>query len=74
VRFVFFALLFLNLVYFGWAHWIDAPRPPPVNEAIAHLPQLKMAGELPPAGRPQGHGTQKTTLNDTTAAGPSGRS
>jgi hypothetical protein len=66
VRFVFFALLFLNLAYFAWAHWIDAPRPPPVNEAIAHLPQLKMAGELPPAGRPPGHGTQKTALNDTT--------
>lgn len=66
MRFVFFALLFLNLAYFAWAHWIDAPRPPPVNEAIAHLPQLKMAGELPPAGRPPGHGTQKTALNDTT--------
>jgi hypothetical protein len=65
VHFVFFALLFLNLVYFAWAHWIDAPRPPPVNEAIAHLPQL-MARELPPAGRPPGHGTQKTALNDTT--------
>jgi hypothetical protein len=65
VRFVFFALLFVNLAYFAWSHWIDAPRPPPVNEAIAHLPQLKMAGELPPAGRPPGHGTQKTALNDT---------
>jgi hypothetical protein len=60
VRFVFFALLFLNLAYFAWAHWIDAPRPPPVNEAIAHLPQLKMAGEGPPAGR------AKTALDDTT--------
>jgi hypothetical protein len=66
VRFVFFALLFLNLAYFAWARWIDAPRPPPVNEAIAHLPQLKMAGELPPAGRQPAHGTQKTALNDTT--------
>jgi hypothetical protein len=66
VRFVFFALLFLNLAYFAWAHWIHAPRPPRVNEAIAHLPQLKMAGELPPAGQPPGHGTQKTALNDTT--------
>jgi hypothetical protein len=65
VRFVFFALLFLNLAYFAWAHWIDAPRPPPVNESIAHLPQLKMAGESPPAGTPAGHGTQKTALNDT---------
>jgi hypothetical protein len=67
VRFVFFGLLFLNLAYFAWAHWIDAPRPAPVNEAIAHLPQLKLAGELPPAERPPPHSTQKTALNDTTS-------
>jgi len=65
VRIVFFALLFLNLAYFAWAHWIDAPRPAPVNEAIAHLPQLKMADELAPAERP--HGAQKTALSDTTS-------
>lgn len=67
MRLVFFALLFLNLAYFAWAHWIDAPRPAPVNEAIAHLPQLKMAGELPPEERPPPHRTQKTALNDTTS-------
>ena len=66
MRFVFFALLFANLAYFAWAHWIDAPRPAPVNEAIAHLPQLKMAGEVPPAEQPPAHGTQKTALSDTT--------
>jgi hypothetical protein len=67
VRLVFFALLFLNLAYFAWAHWIDAPRPAAVNEAIAHLPQLKLAGELPPAERPPPHSTQKTALDDTTS-------
>jgi len=66
VRLVFFALLFLNLAYFAWSHWIDAPRPAPVNEAIAHLPQLKMAGELGPDERPPPHSTQKTALNDAT--------
>ena len=66
MRLVFFALLFLNLAYFAWAHWIDAPQPAPVNEAIAHLPQLKLAGELPPAERPAPpHSTQKTALSDT---------
>jgi hypothetical protein len=64
VRIVFYALLFLNLAYFAWAHWIDAPRPAPVNEAIAHLPRLKMADELPPAERPPPHGAQKTVLSE----------
>jgi hypothetical protein len=66
VRFVFFALLFVNLAYFAWARWIDIPRPAPVNEQISHLPRLKMAGELPPGERPQPHGAQKTAMNDTT--------
>jgi SPOR domain len=66
VRLAFFALLFVNLAYFAWAHWIDVPRPAPVNEAIAHLPRLKMADELPPAEQPQPH-AQKTALNATTA-------
>ena len=66
MRLVFFALLFVNLAYFAWAHWIDAPRPPPVNEALARLPRLKMADELPPAERPPPHGAQKTALSDTT--------
>ena len=65
MRFVFFALLFTNLAYFAWAHWIDVPRPAPVNEAIAHLPRLRMADELPPAERPAPHSAQKTALNDT---------
>jgi hypothetical protein len=67
VRLAFFALLFGNLAYFAWAHWIDAPRPPPVNEAIAHLPRLKLVDELPPAERPPPHTTQKTSLNPTAA-------
>jgi len=67
VRFVFFALLFINLAYFAWAHWIDVPRPAPVNEAIAHLPRLKMADESAPAERPQPHSAQKTALSDTTS-------
>lgn len=65
MRFVFFALLFLNLAYFAWAHWIDAPRAAPVNEAIEHLPQLKMADELQPAERPPPPSNQRTALNDT---------
>jgi hypothetical protein len=67
VRLAFFALLFLNLAYFAWTHWIDAPRPSPVNESITHLPRLKLAEEVPPAERPQPHTAQKTSLSSTTA-------
>jgi hypothetical protein len=67
VRLAFFALLFANLAYFAWSHWVDAPRPPPVNDAIAHLPRLKMADELPPAERPKPHTAQKTALQESLA-------
>jgi hypothetical protein len=66
VRFIFFALLFINLAYFAWAHWIDVPRAAPVNEAIGHLPRLRMADELPPAERSPPHSGQRTALNDAT--------
>jgi hypothetical protein len=67
VRLVFFALLFMNLAYFAWAHWVDAPRPAPVNQTIEHLPRLKLAEESPPAERPQPHTAQKTSLTTTPA-------
>jgi hypothetical protein len=52
VRNVCLALLFANLAYFAWAAWVDVPRPPPVNEAAARLPRLKLVSELPPSERP----------------------
>lgn len=66
VRAAFFALLCVNLVYFAWAHWIDAPRPAPVNDAVAHLPRLKMADELPAAERPAPQTSRKTAFNVAT--------
>jgi hypothetical protein len=68
VRYVFFALLFANLVYFAWAHWIDIPRPAALNEATARLPQLKLAEELPPAQRPKARtAPEKTALTEVPA-------
>jgi len=67
VRFVFFALLFVNLAYLAWSHWIDAPRPARVNETMTHLPQLKLVDELPPAQRPQPRAAQKTSLDTATS-------
>jgi SPOR domain len=61
VRTVFFALLLVNLAYFAWAHWVDVPSPPPAN-AIATLPRLKLAEELPPDQRTP-KTAQKTALN-----------
>src|SRR2546429_37517 len=61
VRNVFLTLLFVNLAYFAWSHWIDEPPPPPVNESIARLPRLKLASEDPPPP-PRGHAADKTAL------------
>jgi hypothetical protein len=52
VRNAFIALLVVNLVYFAWAQWVDEPRTPPVNEALAKLPRLKLISELPADQRP----------------------
>jgi len=52
VRRLFFALLFVNLVYFGWALWVMPPPTVPPSEAHLHLPPLKLVEELPPEQRP----------------------
>jgi hypothetical protein len=52
VRRVFFALLFANLAYFAWALWVTPPPSAAVNEAVAHLPPLKLLTELPADQRP----------------------
>ncbi len=65
MRNAFIALLVVNLVYFAWAHWVDEPKAPPVNEALAKLPRLKLLSELPPEQRPASN--TKTVLNETPA-------
>lgn len=52
MRYLFLVLLFGNLAYFAWAHWVDVPPPAPVNEALAKLPPLKLADEVPRDQRP----------------------
>ena len=51
VRTIFLALVFLNVAYFAWAHWVDSPRRAPVGQTT-HLPQLRLADELPAGGTP----------------------
>jgi len=65
VRNAFIALLVVNVVYFGWANWVDQPRAPPVNTALAKLPTLKLVSELPAGERPAVN--TKTVLNETAA-------
>lgn len=50
VRVAFYALLLVNLLYFGWAELIDVPPPPPPNPT-ANLPRLKLISDVPPAKR-----------------------
>ena len=65
MRNAFIALLVVNLMYFAWAQWVDQPRMPPVNEALAKLPRLKLISELPADQRPATN--TKTALNETPA-------
>ncbi|MGH8327808.1 MAG: hypothetical protein ACRET2_13720 [Steroidobacteraceae bacterium] len=50
MRVAFFALLLANLLYMGWAEWIDVPAPPP-QSSIAGLRPLTLVKELPPEKR-----------------------
>jgi SPOR domain len=50
VRVAFFALLLANLLYMGWAEWIDVPGPPPPSPT-AGLRPLTLVKDLPPDKR-----------------------
>lgn len=50
VRVIVFALLLANLLFMGWAEWIDVPGPPPPS-SIKGLPRLTLVSELPPDKR-----------------------
>lgn len=70
MRIACFALLFANLVYFAWAHWVDVPPPPPVNARIARLPQLKLVEQLPPSQRPQAKAEKMAFNQSCLSVGP----
>jgi hypothetical protein len=50
VRVAVYALLLVNLLYFGWAELIDVPGPPP-PDPTASLPRLTLVSDLPPEKR-----------------------
>lgn len=50
MRVALYTLLLANLLYAGWAEWIDVPPPPPPNP-IAGLPRLILLSDLPPDKR-----------------------
>jgi len=62
VRALFIALVFANLAYFAWAHWIDVPPPSPINQSGARLPPLKLVDRRPSAQREQAK-AEKMALN-----------
>jgi len=47
VRTAVFVLIFVNLVFMAWAHWIDVPVEPPTNQVDPRLPRLILASEAP---------------------------
>lgn len=69
MRHVLFALLFANLAYFAWAHWVDVPRPVLENAALAKLPRLKMRNEtLLPASGAVSESAHEVALNAAAGA------
>lgn len=50
MRVIFYVLVLANLLYLGWAEWIDVPAPP-TPSSIAALPRLQLVSDLPPAKR-----------------------
>jgi hypothetical protein len=47
VRTAVIVLIFVNLVFMAWAHWIDVPVEPAANPVDAKLPRLILASEAP---------------------------
>jgi hypothetical protein len=68
VRAVFFLLLFANLTYLAWAHWIDVPQPVPANAAVTKLPRLKLVTELSPNEAPPSSASARRTALQMPAA------
>ena len=67
MRRAFFVLLFANLAFLAWAHWVDVPPPAPSNDAISRLPRLKLVGESPSTTRhSSANGARKTALSAST--------
>lgn len=69
VRNAFLALLFVNLAYFAWAGWIDAPTAPAVNPTAARLPRLKLVSELP-SSEATPAGPRRTAYNEYSDTAP----
>jgi hypothetical protein len=61
VRVAVYVLVLANVLFFGWAHWIDVPPPPPPS-SIAGLPKLTLVSELPPDKRLALAAAQKLAL------------
>jgi len=66
VRTAFLALVLLNLAYFAWARWVDSPLRVVAGQT-AHLPQLRLADEVPAGGKPDAAAQPKTPQADTQA-------
>ena len=73
MRAAFITLLFANLAFMAWALWVDTPKPARTSETSAHLPQLKLVGELPPDQKqgPAGAAAEMAKVALTPAAGAS---
>jgi hypothetical protein len=66
----FFALVLLNLAFFGWAHWIDSPAVPAPTAPTRALPTLALV----PSGAVEGRDAASGATPIPTATRPSNSS
>lgn len=75
MRMAFLALAALNLLFLGWAHWVDSPQEGLPRDGLTRLPRLQLVTEKPSSSREEGS-TRKMTLRlpawTCTSVGPFG--
>ncbi|HTT04127.1 MAG TPA: hypothetical protein VMF64_02480 [Steroidobacteraceae bacterium] len=75
MRAAFYALLLVNVAFFGWAHWIDAPAVPAAVAPARALPTLALVPSEPGGGAdaaasaPAGAAATAPAARDTNARG-----
>jgi hypothetical protein len=70
MRNVFLALVVLNLLFFAWAEWIDAPHETVAPEGLSKLPRLKLVDDAQGGADTPAGSAQKMSLRAPASALP----
>ena len=62
MRLAFALLLFANIAWYGWTHWVAPPDEPPATAATAAGSSLQLAREAAPAKADGDRGAEERTI------------